>query len=258
MTTTKTKTGTFEWAKHRLNIVKGCENDCLYCYAKAASSQRKQTKPEEWQYPVPNKSKNNRIIKKDGLIMYPTTHDITPSNLEDSIDIIHKHVEIGNEILIVSKPRLDCIMRIADTFLDYQNQILFRFSIGSADNTVLKFWEPNASCYEERVQCLKYVFQLGYNTSISCEPMLDDDIDFVINDIRGYVSDSIWIGKMKMLKTRLKLNRVVNAEVEKRATELLELQNDVAITRLYERYRDDNLIKWKDSIKEVVGLSLVE
>jgi len=33
------------------------------------------------------------------------------------------------------------------------------------------------------------------------------------------------------------------------------MQSDTAICALYARYRGDSLIKWKDSIKSVVGLS---
>ena len=40
----------------------------------------------------------------------------------------------------------------------------------------------------------------------------------------------------------------------RRGEALVALQSDKAIRALYSRYRHDPLIKWKDSIKAVVGV----
>ncbi len=103
---------------------------------------------------------------------------------------------------------------------------------------------------------LVYAFETGYQTSISCEPMLDDKIDKVIEDLSQYVTDAIWLGKMNFAIRRLRTNGHLDAENQAAAEQLLEWQNDAAIKQLYNKYKDNPQIKWKESIKKVVGLEV--
>jgi DNA repair photolyase len=159
-------------------------------------------------------------------------------------------------VLIVSKPSFECIKQICDTFADYKDHILFRFTIGSTNNKTLKFWEPNAPDYKERKQALIFAFEAGYQTSISCEPMLDNKIGKVIDDLSQYVTDAIWLGKMNFAIRRLRTNGHLDAENLAVADQLLEWQDDAAIKQLYKKYKDNPKIKWKESIKKVVGLEV--
>jgi len=124
----------------------------------------------------------------------------------------------------------------------------------SADDQVLSLWEPGAPTFAERVQSLKLAFDRGYATSVSCEPMLDDDIATVVAAVEPYVTDFIWLGKMNKVASRLKLNGV-DMKVLAAAIALEITQRDQAIKALYERFKDHPKIKWKESIKEVVGLA---
>lgn len=76
----------------------------------------------------------------------------------------------GNEILFVSKPHLEYILAIYYEFEDYKNNILFRFTIGSVNDETLHFWEPGAASFDERIASLKFAYDTGYQTSISCSP----------------------------------------------------------------------------------------
>jgi len=164
----------------------------------------------------------------------------------------------GNEILIVSKPHLECIVAICNEFVDYKEKILFRFTIGSSDNEVLKFWEPCAPLFEERIASLKCAYESGFETSISSEPMLDNNIAEVIDIVRPYVTHSIWLGKMKKMKFRLETNTAITDELKEKANQLYTWQSDDAIKVLYERYKNDPLIRWKAEIKTVVGIPIGE
>lgn len=192
--------------------------------------------------------------KKSGRIMYPTTHDITPENVTEYVTVLKKLLVAGNDVLIVSKPHLSCIKRICRECTDYKRQILFRFTIGSTDNKVLRYWEPDAPRSAERLNSLKWAFQEGYATSISVEPMLDTTMDGLIKAVRPYVTDAIWLGRVNQIKSALAQNCPKDMDAKKQADELLSLQNDDWIRILYQRYRKDKLIKWKDSIKKVVGI----
>lgn len=249
--------GTAEWAASNLNYIKGCSNDCKYCFSKEMAIRFKRKTPENWKEEEINWEAYNKNLRyREGYIMFPSTHDITPKHLDLAIDFLKRLLNVGNKVLIVSKPSYPCIKQICDTFTDYKDQILFRFTIGSSSSKTLRFWEPNAPDYKERKQALVYAFDAGYQTSISCEPMLDNKIDKVIDDLSQYVTDAIWLGKMNFAIRRLRTNGQLNDETRTAAEQLLEWQNDVAIKKLYNKYKDNPQIKWKESIKKVVGLEV--
>jgi len=249
--------GTYEWAVKNINIVSGCSHNCKYCYSKEMAIRFKRKTPESWKIEEELKTDRKlKIGKVSGRVMFPSSHDITPQNLILSLKTIKKILEHDNDILIVSKPHLDCISRLCNEFQEYKKNILFRFSIGSSNNTVLKSWELDAPLFEERIECLKLAFEQGYKTSISCEPMLDNNISDVIDRVTPYVTDSIWIGKMNFLLRRLKMNGYDDNETLKKANELLNWQRDSEIIKLYTEHKNHPKVKWKESIKKVVDIEV--
>lgn len=247
--------GTGEWAKHNVNIQTGCEHDCRYCYAKCMAIRFKRSTPTSWASPRMEASKISRAYRKrDGRFMFPTTHDITPRNIDFALGTLRQLVSAGNSVLIVNKPHLSCIKTLCDDLTDYKNQILFRFTIGSASDKTLAFWEPGAPRFSERLRALRWAYDRGFGTSVSCEPMLDQQVDKVIDAVRPFVTDSIWIGRANRLKGILALNCPHDISAMAAADNLLFDQSDDWIRQLYERYRNDSMIKWKDSIKKVIGL----
>ena len=250
----KTPFGTKEWASRNENLIKGCGHDCKYCYAKSMTIRHKHNTKENWSNESVNQAKLKKGFRKyDGRIMFPSSHDITPAHLYDCMTFLNHILQVGNQVLIVSKPHLICIKAICDTFIPYKGQILFRFTIGSADSNILKFWEPNAPDFDERLESLKYAFNAGYQTSVSCEPMLDDKVDDVVNQVSPYVTETIWIGKPNKLNERLSMNGFKNDQaVMGSARSLMEFFSDEYVLDLYERYKDNPKIMWKDSIKKVL------
>lgn len=254
----KTIFGTYEWAVKNANFINGCSHDCKYCYSKEMAIRYKRKQPSNWKEEEINQAQFVKKFKKiDGTIMFPSSHDISPDNLESSIHFIQKLLDPGNTLLIVTKPHLFVIMTICDIFKPYKHKILFRFTIGSSNSRVLKFWEPNAPSFEERFESLKYAFNNGFETSISCEPMLDDKTQYLVHVLEPYVTDSIWIGKANFLLRRLKMNGINDQKTIAEANKLLEIQNNTNILLLYETLRCNKKIKWKDSIKKVANLTLV-
>ncbi|MFZ1518682.1 MAG: radical SAM protein [Ignavibacteriaceae bacterium] len=250
--------GTKEWSSESVNFISGCKNDCKYCYSRATAIYNKRKTQEDWKEEIVKPSKLNKgwRLRKDGRIMLASSHDITPQHLPEAIHFLKNILTPGNHVLIVSKPHLECIKAICDKFVDYKEKILFRFTIGSSDNATLKFWEPGAPSFLERVSSLKYAYDAGYCTSISCEPMLDDKIDLVIEAVRSYVTHSIWLGKMTKMKWRLEMNTEITEELKKKANQLYAWQSDDEIRALYQRYKNDPLIRWKGEIKTIVGIPI--
>ncbi len=247
--------GTREWAAHNINIQDGCEHDCHYCYAKAMAIRFKRATPTTWKHSrIRPRDVARTFTKLNGRIMFPTAHDITEHNLDACTDVLARMLVAGNEVLIVSKPRLKCISYLCNKLILFRNQIVFRFSIGSANDAILTTWEPGAPLYNERLNALKYAFDMKYGTSVSGEPMLDDKPDAFITSVRPYVTDSIWLGKINRLRHILPINCPNNNEILYKGELLTESQSKAYVRLLYDRYGRDPLIKWKDSIKSVLNL----
>ena len=249
--------GTREWAPKNVNCCKGCSHDCRYCYAKGMAIRFKQVTANQWPLEQIRQKDVDRIYKKyDGQVMFPSSHDITPNNLNACLTVMKNLLVAGNKVLVVSKPHLDCIKAICQMFGSFKSQILFRFSIGACDDQILSYWEPNAPCYNERKQCLVYARKAGFKTSVSVEPMLDSaNIDILISELSPYVTHSIWIGTMNHLGRFGKgSDMVLRQEIEK----IKRGQTDKIIRAIYDRHKNNPLIKWKAEIKKVVGIPLAE
>jgi len=248
--------GTQEWAAHSINIQDGCEHDCRYCYAKSMAIRFKRMTADTWrESALRQKDVDRAYRKRSGRVMFPTSHDITPRNVHQCTTVLLKLLEARNDVLIVSKPHIECVKVLCGDLTRFRARIVFRLSIGSANDSVLEYWEPGAPGFDQRLSCLKYAFERGYETSVSCEPMLDDDIRTVVNAVRPYVTDSIWLGKVNNLAPIIRLNCPGDETAARKAATWVASQTDAFVTELYEDYGDDPLIKWKDSIKKVVGLA---
>jgi len=188
--------------------------------------------------------------------MYPTAHDITPQHLEEHVIFIRRQLEVGNTLLIVSKPHRECIRRLCQEFAAYKDHITFRFTIGSIENEVLRFWEPGAPRFEERLECLQTAHAQGFSTSVSIEPMLEGNVDELIDAVSPFVTDTIWLGRINRLNSIRAVNGFKQPEILARAGALIQSQNDEAIKQLYNRYKTNPKIRFKESIKNVVGLEL--
>ena len=248
--------GTREWAVAEINCSVGCHHDCRYCYARVAALDKGVIKSAaEWsQSRIIDSEVQRSWPRYSGQVMFPTAHDIVENNLEAALEVLGNLLAAGNKVLIVSKPSLVCIEQICERLYRHRNQILFRFTITARDSDLLGFWEPGAPTYQERLDCLRLAQDQGFQTSVSIEPMLDlEDLEAMIKEIEPFVSHSIWVGKMNRIDKRVLIDTSETAaEIERIRAE----QSDKRIQELYERLKDQPLIRWKESIKLVVGLPL--
>jgi len=164
--------GTREWAVASINCVLGCPHRCRYCYARAKAKKFKLINNlEEWgttYHRVRAKEVRKKRKKFDGTVMFPSTHGITPKGFDACMAVLENLFEAGNDVLIVSKPHLECIAEICTKFKEYKDQILFRFTIGAMDDEILSYWEPVAPKFEERLASLALAFGNGFRTSVKC------------------------------------------------------------------------------------------
>ena len=251
----KKKTGTREWSEDTVNIQLGCEHNCRYCYARANALRFKLANRQSWSTPSVNqKAVDRNYGKKRGVVMFPSTHDITPNNLSECLVVILRLLDAGNQLLIVSKPHMDCIELICERLIEYKQQVQFRFTIGSTRDDVLAFWEPGAPGFEERLKCLQYAHFKNYRTSISAEPFLDDSIEHLYTRCFPFMTESFWIGILRHFNRRVDRSAITVEQMYDFVSPLLACQQPNPVRRLYEKLNGRPLIKWKDSIREIVGI----
>lgn len=254
----KSITGTKEWATSNFNFISGCSNNCVYCYAKSMAIRFRRKTTQTWQNEELIQAKvDHSYNKKHGIIMYPSSHDITEQHLDYHLIVLKKLLQAGNQLLIVSKPRIAVVKTLCEELKDYKDQILFRFTIGSTDSKILKQYEPGAPTFEERLECLKYAYKAKYQTSISVEPMLDLNPSKIYSVTHKYVTDAIWYGKINRISSILSINEPGNIQIRDSINKLLRSQDNNFILVLYNSFKDNPQVKWKDSIKSIVGIQLL-
>lgn len=252
--------GTREWAKKTWDIATGCPHDCFYCYSKDREVRRfHRVKKGEWKnLKLRPHAVGKRWRKTEGRIMFPANHDIVPEIIDECVLTIREMVKSWDRVIIVTKPHLDCVTRLCTEFEKDKDKILFRFTIGSLHDDVLKFWEPGAPNFEERWASLKWAHGHGFRTSISSEPFLDEDIRQLFKILEPWVTDTIWIGPMNHMEERVDKearlrwsdahwdywNRVKNSQTKER------------IQKLYDDMKAEKKVRWKNAIKEMLGLDI--
>jgi len=248
---TKRATGTREWAQKTVNGVLGCKHDCRYCYARYNMVDRfGKMKANDWpKMHVRPEEVRRKHVKYAGVVMFPSTHDITPEVLDPCITILSNLLTAGNEVLLVSKPHFGCISQIASKFSEFKNTLRFRFTIGAVSNDVLSYWEPGAPGFEERLNALEMAFKVGFKTSISAEPLLEPwNVKELFDKLIPYVNWEFWIGKLNRADKRVRLDNGDRLMLDK----LLAAQSDERVMEIYGMFKDHPLIRWKDSYKEVI------
>jgi DNA repair photolyase len=253
----RTGKGTKEWSDFSYNICLGCEHECLYCYAKAQRSRFDEgmRQPGVWkrQRLNPTRRALGAEVGAKGVVMFPTTQDITPRFLKRSLKTI-KNLLANNQVLIVSKPHLSVVRALCKELADRKGDILFRFTIGSLKKSSCAFWEPGAPPPRERISALKHAFDRGFSTSVSIEPMLEgrEEICKLVAEVEPFVTDTVWVGKMQ------RIPRKQNAHVKgfaEAVTKIKAQQTDSEILELVKALKGHSKVRWKDSIKAVLKKS---
>ena len=245
-------TGTKEWADHNVNCIKGCYNDCRYCYAKMMAKRFGRSTERTWKSMKINREavgKNQRKLK--GRVMFPSSHDIF--NIfpfkQACFEVLRELLESGNNVLVTTKPRLSIVQDINRTFYGYKELLQFRFTITSIDDKLLSFWEPNAPLFKERMSSLMFAFRNGFRTSVSIEPFLDYDPCPLVRAVAPYSTESIWIGIMNYISRRnIKEGEAPFYEEIRRNYEIDHLRE------IYQKLRCLPKVQFKDSIRIKLGL----
>lgn len=155
-----------------------------------------------------------------------------------------KLLESNNNVLVTTKPCFSIIREIDNRFSKYKKSLQFRFTITSIDNNLLRFWEPNAPLFEERLESLRYAFDKKYKTSVSIEPFLDRKPQILINMIEPFCTESIWIGKMNYIPCYSNLS----CDHQSFYSEIRSHYDDNHLLQIYHDLKKHPKVKFKDSV----------
>lgn len=250
----KTIQGTREWAVASIDCCVGCPNGCKYCYGRYDQVVRKKkVSADAWAKTQTLEDELTKIHPLySGQVMFPTNHDIVPENLDSCLVVLKNLLAANNQVLIVTKPKLSCIETLCRELAFKRDKILFRFTITARSSEILSVWEPSASFYQERLASLSYAFSKGFQTSVSIEPMLDSaDVVGMVRELLPFICHSVWIGKMNKIDERVENS---SDQMNEAITNLNKGQTDEEIFKIYHQLKDEPLVKWKESIKDIVGL----
>ena len=250
----KSVTGTREWAETTVNCMTGCEHGCRYCYARDQALRfRRIATAEEWNTPVLREHEVAKARRKvAGRIMFPSTHDIITKYVLECRQLLTNLLAAGNDVLIVTKPHWICVKLLCENLSRWKRQILWRFTIGAMDDKILRYWEPGAPSFQERLDSLQWAHEQNYATSVSCEPCLDSaNVVKLFRMCEPYITDTFWIGKANKLAKRC----VPGTDPAKIARVEAGQTND-KVWAIYKALKDEPKIRWKDSYKKVLGLSV--
>lgn len=251
------RTGTKEWSESSVNFQLGCENGCLYCYARQNALRfGKIKRGEDWSKCSTWDGKDRLSFRKrPGVIMFPTTHDITKRNVGEACRVLDGLLHAGNRVLIVSKPTPETGAALCSVAAPFKEQVMFRFSIGSWSDNGRVRWEPNAPPITQRIEALRRCWMAGFRTSVSCEPLLEPwNATALVDNVYGFVTNTIWIGTLRHVSARTAW--CMKAD-DPRIVTLEKWQTDEAVEGVYRALSECRYIKkmlrWKHSYVEALA-----
>ena len=244
--------GQWQWGTCSYNIRRSdtlCKHKCVYCYvAPMFERWKKVCKNIDIEEMMPTDikkvNKNWKKTEKEEMIFFPSSTDTFEENMKEYVSVCDKIIKAGNNIMFVTKPTIKSITRFIEEInkqhVDRTKIIIF-ITITSDNNEILKMYEPCASTYEERINCIRMLNENSFNVNIMMEPYLSDPIKLTKKIIEEIPNGIIAIGQMNYMK---------GLHLQKEQVEYLDdLYSKENIKKLWTFVKDnDKLFLKKDSI----------
>jgi len=237
-------------AEQSINIMGGCGHNCKYCFAAHRCLQQERIRQRS-DWARLNRSYSGAMKDEyphfDGVVVYPTAHDIEPQHMPHHIVLIRKQLAAGNQLKISTKAHFECVAEICRVFEQHKDQISFMFTITSLNDQVSRFWEVNAPTPYERIASLMLAHQHGFKTSVNIEPMLEGPKEAVavFRRVEPFVTEEIWIGKMNSPTVRVDTTIKENDDAVK---QILRIQASGNMVKLVKELYTEPKVRWHESI----------
>lgn len=193
----ETKGAALEYCKYAVDIYENCPHKCSYCYAK----DKVERKGREFEFKgirenvidETRKYLENHTELKGEMVFLGFSSDAFPSNedITPTIEMAKLLKEFGCKIMVCTKGKLTEDVKKALELVD---------SVGitiTCGEEMASIYETNASKVSERMELLKYAKEIGKETWISFEPVLEEKFiyDTLNSDFMKYV-DTAKLGKL--------------------------------------------------------------
>jgi len=210
-----------EYAKLALNIYKGCDHRCEYCFAPLATHAVR----DEFCKPTTRKDDFLKKLEAEAKKLKPSDPvllcftcdpycllDTEKQLTRSAIQILHRY---GHHIHILTKGGRRAIR---DLDLMTPNDA-FSTTLTCLDEATSRKWEPGAATPADRIETARQFHDAGIPTWVSLEPVLDPDVALeIIRRTHTYV-DLFKVGKLNYHAHAKTINW---AKFAKEAVELLD------------------------------------
>lgn len=240
-----------EYAKYACNFYVGCSNDCSYCYCKRGvlghamgapkATLKKCFKDYHHAFDVFKKElmANLYELQQHGLFFTFTSDPFLPETIGLTMDAVDYAIHKCVPCKLLTK-RADFIEHLPIWWSDpmYINKLAFGFTLTGHDEM-----EPGASTNAERIDCMRKLHEMGHNTFVSIEPIVD---------IPSSV-DMIW--KTRGICDLYKIGLMSGKRNYTREDVRLFFQDTLKCIETYNTEHCTHIkIYWKDSVREYIKL----
>ncbi len=191
-----------EYAALALNIYRGCDHGCTYCYAPAATRRSR----EDFVHSAPRPGFLEKLKREAGerapteaVLLCFTTDPYC--RLDEKLGLTRETIKIlhsaGHAVQILTKGG-----RRALRDLDLMGpRDAFATTLTLLDEEESDHWEPGAALPSDRIRTIKAFRLAGIPTWVSLEPVLDPDVSLEIIEKTHRFVDLFKVGKMNHVQS---------------------------------------------------------
>lgn len=186
-----------EYSPLALNIYRGCDHQCAYCYVNGMFGMKQAAQ----QVPVQNVfQKTKRLLEKTTvrdqvfLSFLSDPYGEAEFNLcltRDILGLFRKH---NVPTAILTKSGEKCLRDI-ELFTEMSPLIKLGATLTFLNDADSQAWEPGAALPESRIKMLRRAKQAGVRTWVSFEPVIDPNQTLDLIDIVAPFVDEIKVGR---------------------------------------------------------------
>jgi len=192
-----------EYSPLAVNLYRGCNHGCKYCYVPNfckidRNKFYKNPKPRDILKKIEADCKELYGIDKKVLLCF--TCD-PYQKLNDEIGLTRKVLELFNLYKVPFQVLTKAGSKAEKDFDLYRDCDAFATTLTFLSEEKSRYYEPEAAVPEDRIRTIKKAKQLGINTWVSFEPVLNDNEVFKLLDLTKDYVDLYKVGKVSQFKT---------------------------------------------------------
>lgn len=188
-----------EYSALALNLYNGCSHGCKYCYAPSMRRMSRETYTTNFNEETRKSNLSN--IEQDLITLGDDKTPIHLCFIGDPYDrrrdndvtrnVLSLFKKYGHPFQVLTKGgMLACL-----DYNLYFNGCRFGTTLTFDNEQDSLEWEPDAALPAERIESLKLMHELGVETWVSCEPVIDPAQTLHLIEMSAQYVDYFWIGK---------------------------------------------------------------